>query len=75
MVDALTPAVESLLKAASNGDALDDALIESAKAAEAGMKATIPMVARKGRASLFGRTQCGPPGPGCNLILSSVRNC
>jgi dihydroxyacetone kinase-like protein len=75
MVDALTPAVESLLKAASNGDSLENALVESAKAAEEGMKATIPMVARKGRASYLGERSAGHQDPGATssyLLLETA---
>ena len=75
MVDALTPAVESLHKAASNGDSLENALVESAKAAEEGMKATIPMVARKGRASYLGERSAGHQDPGATssyLLLETA---
>jgi dihydroxyacetone kinase-like protein len=52
MVDALQPAVEALKH--SDGKELGAALAASAEASEAGMKATIPLVARKGRASYLG---------------------
>ncbi len=50
MVDALIPGVEALESASE----LDGGLREAAQAAEAGMHATIPLVARKGRASYLG---------------------
>ena len=77
MVDALTPAVVALRKAASNGDSMEDALVESAKAAEEGMKATIPLVARKGRASYLGERSAGHQDPGATssyFLLNTAVN-
>ena len=65
MVDALIPAVEAL-EAASD---LDGGLRAAAQAAEEGMKATTPLVARKGRASYLGERSEGPPRPGRDLHL------
>jgi dihydroxyacetone kinase-like protein len=59
MVDALTPAVAAL-----DGSGLSAALAASAEAAEQGMKATIPLVARKGRASYLGERSAGHQDPG-----------
>ncbi len=64
MVDALTPAVEVLRKATENGHTTSDALEESAQAAKEGMEATIPLVARKGRASYLGERSAGHQDPG-----------
>jgi dihydroxyacetone kinase-like protein len=64
MVDALTPAVEKLRTVVDGGGDLDDALRQAAAAAEAGMKATIPLVARKGRASYLGERSAGHQDPG-----------
>jgi phosphoenolpyruvate---glycerone phosphotransferase subunit DhaL len=50
MVDALAPAVEALRAAAEAGQGAAAALARAARAAEAGMNATIPMEARVGRA-------------------------
>jgi phosphoenolpyruvate---glycerone phosphotransferase subunit DhaL len=50
MVDALIPAVEALESASD----LDEGLRAAAQAAQEGMKATTPLVARKGRASYLG---------------------
>jgi len=63
MVDALLPAAEAL-NAASSGLSLADALRRAAEAAERGMKATIPLVARKGRASYLGERSAGHQDPG-----------
>ena len=64
MIDALRPAAEALRAAASSGLALADALQGAAGAAEQGMKATIPLVARKGRASYLGERSAGHQDPG-----------
>jgi dihydroxyacetone kinase-like protein len=60
MVDALIPGVEALEGASD----LDGGLREAAQAAEAGMKATIPLVARKGRASYLGERSKDHQDPG-----------
>jgi dihydroxyacetone kinase-like protein len=60
MVDALLPAVEAL-EAASD---LDSGLREAAEAAQRGMEATTPLVARKGRASYLGERSAGHQDPG-----------
>jgi len=50
MVDALSPAVNALRIAAERGDTVEAALADATLAAEAGMKATVPMEAKIGRA-------------------------
>lgn len=64
MVDALAPAVEALEIAVAEGADLATALRNSAQAAKQGMLATIPMVARKGRASYLGERSTGHQDPG-----------
>lgn len=64
MVDALIPARDALASAAEADEPLDEALREAAAAAEEGMKATIPLVARKGRASYLGERSAGHQDPG-----------
>jgi dihydroxyacetone kinase-like protein len=64
MVDALTPAVQALKDASQQGLSLEEGLVKSAKAAEEGMIATIPLVARKGRASYLGERSAGHQDPG-----------
>ncbi len=64
MLDALLPAVEALREAAGDGAELGDALRRSADAAEEGMKATIELEARKGRASYLGPRSVGHQDPG-----------
>jgi phosphoenolpyruvate---glycerone phosphotransferase subunit DhaL len=60
MVDALIPGVEAL-EAASD---LDGGLRAAAQAAQDGMKATTPMIARKGRASYLGERSKDHQDPG-----------
>ncbi|HET7049200.1 MAG TPA: dihydroxyacetone kinase subunit DhaL [Solirubrobacteraceae bacterium] len=60
MLDALVPGVEALEKAPD----LDSGLREAASAAESGMRDTIPLVARKGRASYLGERSQDHQDPG-----------
>jgi phosphoenolpyruvate---glycerone phosphotransferase subunit DhaL len=64
MVDALLPALEALQDAHSEGAEPADALRRSADAARGGMLATIPMEARKGRASYLGPRSVDHQDPG-----------
>lgn len=64
MVDAMTPAIEALKNAVAQGKSLKEALEAATAAAEEGMKATIPMLARKGRASYLGERSIGHQDPG-----------
>ena len=60
MVDALIPGVEALESASD----LDTGLRAAAEAAEGGMEATIPLIARKGRASYLGERSKDHQDPG-----------
>ena len=73
MVDALEPAVDTLRSRVAAGDALAGALDASAQAAEAGMRATIPLQARKGRASYLGERSVGHQDPGATSTALIVR--
>lgn len=64
MLDALIPATHALRKAIEAGEPVAKALAASAEAAHAGMEATIPMVAHKGRASYLGERSAGHQDPG-----------
>jgi len=64
MLDALTPARDALQAALEQGQDLKAALRACADAAEQGMKATIPMLATKGRASYLGERSIGHQDPG-----------
>lgn len=75
MVDALLPAVDALKTSESNGATFPQALQASAQAAERGMKDTIPLVARKGRASYLGERSAGHQDPGATssyLLLETA---
>ena len=75
MLDALLPAVEALDSAAAAGQPLETALQRAAAAAEQGMLATIPLVARKGRASYLGERSAGHQDPGATsswLLLATA---
>lgn len=60
MIDALIPGVEALERAAT----LDEGLRAAAEAAQAGMRSTIPLVARRGRASYLGERSRNHQDPG-----------
>jgi dihydroxyacetone kinase-like protein len=60
MVDALIPAIEALESAPD----LDAGLRAAVEGAEEGMRATIPLVARKGRASYLGERSMDHQDPG-----------
>ncbi len=64
MLDTLWPARAALAEALAEGASLPEALQRSAAAGEEGMKATIPLVARKGRASYLGERSAGHQDPG-----------
>ena len=64
MYDALAPAVEALDSALSGAAPLSEALRAATRAAEGGRDATIPMLARKGRASYLGERSVGHQDPG-----------
>jgi dihydroxyacetone kinase-like protein len=75
MVDALMPARDAFRQAVDEGESFPDALRRSAAAAEDGMKATIPWVARKGRASYLGERSAGHQDPGATssyLLLKTA---
>lgn len=72
MVDALTPAVDAYDAAAAGGAAAADALAAAATAAAAGRDATIPLVARKGRASYLGERSAGHQDPGATSVTLLV---
>lgn len=75
MVDSLTPALNSLKQSLQDQNTLGVALAKSAEAAKEGMLATIPWVARKGRASYLGERSAGHQDPGATssyLILQAA---
>jgi dihydroxyacetone kinase-like protein len=73
MVDALTPALAALHP--RNGDSLETALERAAAAAREASEATIPLIARKGRASYLGERSIGHKDPGATssaLLLEAL---
>ena len=64
MLDSLLPALDALKTVAATGGSFSDALRASEKAARAGMLATTPMIAKKGRASYLGERSVGIQDPG-----------
>jgi dihydroxyacetone kinase-like protein len=76
MVDALEPAVETLKAQIAQGVPVAQAVDVAAAAAEGGMRATIPLQARKGRASYLGERSVGHQDPGATstaLILRALQ--
>jgi dihydroxyacetone kinase-like protein len=75
MVDALIPARDALRAAIADGATVGDAVARMAEGAEQGMLATVPLVARKGRASYLGERSAGHQDPGAtstHLLLRSA---
>ena len=73
MVDALEPAVDMLRARLESGASVDDALDAAAGAAEDGMRSTIPLQARKGRASYLGERSVGHQDPGATSTALIIR--
>jgi phosphoenolpyruvate---glycerone phosphotransferase subunit DhaL len=72
MIDALSPALAAARQALEQGASLAEITSRATTAAEEGMKATIPMLATKGRASYLGERSIGHQDPGATsswLIL------
>lgn len=75
MLDALIPARDALQAGIEGGLTPADALASAVAAAEQGMLATIPLVARKGRASYLGERSAGHQDPGAtssHLLLKAA---
>ncbi|GGM07664.1 dihydroxyacetone kinase subunit DhaL [Nakamurella endophytica] len=64
MVDALGPAAEAARAAADGGGGVREVLAAAADAAARGSEATVPLQARKGRASYLGERSVGHVDPG-----------
>jgi phosphoenolpyruvate---glycerone phosphotransferase subunit DhaL len=75
MLDALLPAVDAMRGAVEAGSGLAEILERGAAAAEAGMRATVTMQARKGRGSYLGERSVGHQDPGATasyLLLKTA---
>lgn len=64
MVDALQPAIKALKQNLENGSTLPEAMAKALEAAQNGAKSTIPLVAKKGRASYLGERSANHQDPG-----------
>jgi phosphoenolpyruvate---glycerone phosphotransferase subunit DhaL len=75
MIDALVPGRDAFRAAVAEGASFSEALERSAGAAHEGMLATVPLVARKGRASYLGERSAGHQDPGAtssHLLLRTA---
>src|SRR4028118_187049 len=75
MLDAVAPAANALRQAVAKGASTQAALQQAVAAAEQGMKDTIPLIAKKGRASYLGDRSANHQDPGATstyLILKSL---
>ena len=68
LLDALVPAAQALVDAASAGASLAEGVAKATAAAEAGMKATAAMKSQVGRASWFADRTEGQQDPGATAI-------
>lgn len=69
MCDVWWPVSESLSISATQNLPLDQALKEAIIAARLALEATVPMQARKGRASYLGERSIGHQDPGATSVL------
>lgn len=78
MLDAMVPALRSLEDSLDRGISGAEALEAAARAAADGAEATIPLVARKGRASYLGERSVGHKDPGATsfaYIMAAIARC
>ncbi len=77
MVDALTPGLNAMKQALKEKADLKEILQQGAAATEQGMKDTIPLLAKKGRASYLGERSIGHQDPGATssyLLMKMAAN-
>ena len=75
MFDAWSPALDAMQAAIDNGQDTKGSMKAAVDAAEQGMKDTIPLIARKGRASYLGERSRGHQDPGATssyLMLKAL---
>jgi dihydroxyacetone kinase-like protein len=75
MYDAWAPALSAYDEAVAGGSDLRGALVAAAEAAAKGRDETVPLIARKGRASYLGERSAGHQDPGATsttLLLESA---
>jgi dihydroxyacetone kinase-like protein len=76
MVDVWVPAVDAASAAAQRGEDLHAVLAAAEQAAAQGVRDTVPLVARKGRASYLGERSAGHQDPGAtssHLLFQALR--
>ncbi|EDM44861.1 Dihydroxyacetone kinase [unidentified eubacterium SCB49] len=76
MVDVLEPAVNSISASINSNASMEQALTHMVNEAEKGMKSTVNMIARKGRASYLGERSVGHQDPGATssyFILKALK--
>lgn len=66
MFDAVSPAIDALDAALASGSSIADATRAASDAAIVGRDSTVPLVARKGRASYLGERSAGHLDPGAS---------
>ena len=75
MIDALFPGIDVFKQSLANNNSVVEGLQKAVNAAEKGMKKTIPLIARKGRASYLGERSIGHQDPGATssyLMLKTL---
>jgi dihydroxyacetone kinase-like protein len=75
MIDALVPAAAALRDSVQAGAPVEEAVAAAADAAQSGAESTVPMRARKGRASYLGERSIGHQDPGATstaIILGAL---
>ena len=75
MIDALAPAVDAFKQSLVSNNSVVEGLQKAVNAGEEGMKKTIPLIARKGRASYLGERSIGHQDPGATssyLMLTTL---
>ncbi|MCP6762402.1 MAG: dihydroxyacetone kinase subunit DhaL [Fischerella sp. CENA71] len=74
MVDAFSPAVAAFGQAVTEGEDTLSAMQQALAAAEKGMQDTIPMQAKKGRASYLGERSIGHQDPGATSVYLMLQS-
>jgi len=78
IVDAYAPAMLAFERGLRGGRDVSSAAVKAAAAADAGARATVPMQARKGRASYLGPRSIGHQDPGATstaLLFAALAHC
>ncbi len=74
IVDALEPAVEAYNQSLGNGSDFQQAMNRAVAACEKGAEETIPMIAKKGRASYLGERSKGHQDPGATSVSFIIKS-